>query len=143
VFSASFAGVSTLDEACLEDMSHKVADFRSDLGNDVYIKTEAGTLATWRACDSNGNLLTEESAEFIRKFRVGQVVIVNIGGTDRSYTIADIADDNTMTMTATTYMVAGTYMLKPNKVLTLHATVKAKLTSEVTNRFTTKKWTIS
>ncbi|MBN2787416.1 MAG: hypothetical protein JXQ69_03735 [Paludibacteraceae bacterium] len=102
----------------------KLLDLHSVNNEIPYVKITAGALNVWEACTSDGTLYSAnvDNAKFTTIFRVGQIVIVNISGTNRSYTIASIQDDNRMTMTNSSSMVAGTYLLNHNKIVTINPT---------------------
>ena len=119
----------------------RLLDLRSTAGETVYVNI-VGALTTWNAVLSDGSALVGH-ANFQEIFRVGQVVIVNIGGTNRSYTIADIPSNNQMIMTNSTNMVAGTYELNYNKIATFGATNLAKLSVAQKAKATTKEWQLA
>ena len=120
----------------------RLLDLRSTDQENVFVKIGAGALTTWNAVKSDGSPLVGH-ANFQEIFRAGQVVIVNIAGTNRSYTIADIPSNNQMIMTNSTSMVAGTYELNYNKIATFGATNLAKLSTAQKAKATTKKWQLA
>ena len=120
----------------------RLLDLRSTAQENVFVKINAGVLTTWNAVKSDGSPLVGH-ANFQEIFRAGQVVIVNIAGTNRSYTIADIPTNNQMIMTNSTNMVAGTYELNYNKIATFGATNLAKLSTAQKAKATTKKWQLA
>jgi len=120
----------------------RLLDLRSTAQENVFVQITAGALTTWNAVKSDGSALTGH-ANFQEIFRVGQVVIVNIAGTNRSYTIATIPTNNQMTMTASTSMVAGTYELNYNKVATFGATNLNKLSQAQKDKATLKEWQLA
>jgi hypothetical protein len=121
---------------------NKLADYRSTNGEDVYVTISSNSLVTWNATDASGNALTG-NANWIANFHVGETVIVNIAGTNRSYTIQNINSNNQMVMTNSANMVAGTYLLNNNKIVTLGATNLAQLSSTQIAIATTKKWQLT
>jgi hypothetical protein len=121
---------------------NKLADYRSTNGEDVYVTISSNSLVTWNATDASGNALTG-NANWIANFHVGETVIVNIAGTNRSYTIQNINSNNQMVMTNSANMVAGTYLLNNNKIVTLGATNLAQLSITQIAIATTKKWQLT
>lgn len=117
----------------------RLMDLRTTAGEIPYIKTTAGALAVWNAVKSDGSPL-DGSAKFTQIFRVGQAVIVNIAGINRFYIIASINNDNQITMTGYTSMVAGTYILNHNKIVTFGTTLLARLSVEQKAIATNKLW---
>lgn len=120
----------------------RLLDLRSTAQEDVSVNIASGALTTWNAVKSDDSPLVGH-ANFQEIFRVDQVVIVNIAGTNRSYTIASIPSNNQMIMTASTSMVAGTYVLNYNKVVTFGATNLNKLSAAQQLKATTKKWQLA
>ncbi len=140
-YSAANMTASSLETYTL----NRLMDLHTMQGRIPYIKTEGASLVTWIACDSTGITLDShgDSAKFTEIFRVGEVVKVTISGTVRSFTIQSIDSDNQMTMTGTAYMVAGTYMLDHNKVLTLTSVLLNLLSSAQKAIATNKLWTLA
>ena len=120
----------------------RLLDLRSTAQEDVSVTIGAGSLITWNAVKSDGSPLIGH-ANFQEIFREGQVVIVNIAGTNRSYTIATIPSNDQMVMTNSTSMVAGTYVLNYNKIVTFGATNLNKLSAAQQLKATDKKWQLA
>ena len=120
----------------------RLLDLRSTAQENVFVKIEVGALTTWNAVKSDGSALVGH-ANFQEIFRVNQVVIVNIAGTNRSYTILNIPSNNQLILTNATSMVAGIYELNYGKVATFGTTNLAKFSVAQKAKATTKKWQLA